>query len=82
MWRKSIWPIVGLDKTVYGRAAVLPDSRTGVLTAGGLRVQSIPDLVGIVSGGEVQTAARDRGRVTMPPDALAAWASEQGKLRS
>jgi Histidine kinase-, DNA gyrase B-, and HSP90-like ATPase len=73
-------PIIGPDEAVYGRAAVLPERGAGVLTAGGLRVQSIRHLLGIVSGGEVQTAARDRGRLTMPPDALAAWASEQGKL--
>lgn len=43
-------------------------------------MQSILHLLGILTGGEVETAARDRGGVTMPSDALAAWASEQCKL--
>ena len=71
--------IVGPDGTVYGRAAILPTA-DGILTAGGLRVQTISHLLGIVTGGEAETAARDRGRFTAPPDAFAKWASEQGTL--
>ena len=76
--------IVGPNGTVYGRAALLPKTNvittTGVLTAGGLRVKLIPHVLGIVIGGEVETAARDRGRFVAPSDAFATWASEQGKL--
>lgn len=76
--------IVGPNDTVYGRAALLPEtyvlSATGVLTAGGLRVKAISYLLGIVTGGEVETVARDQGRFTAPPDAFAMWATEQGRL--
>jgi hypothetical protein len=40
----------------------------------------IPHLLGIVTGGEVDTAARDQGRLTVPPDAFVTWVTEQGRL--
>jgi len=45
-----------------------------------LRVESLPHLLGIVTGGDVETAARDRGRFIAPPETFATWASDQGRL--
>jgi hypothetical protein len=82
---KIMRPIVGSDGITYGRAAIWPTDydfdAAGVLTAGGLRVKWLPDFFGLVSG-EVETAARDQGRVVVAAAALREWATEQARLVS
>lgn len=79
---KMIRPIVGSDGTVYGRAAIWSSptiSHPGVLTAAGLRVQSMAHILGIVIG-DVDTAARDQGRMSVDTTALMMWATDQSRL--
>ncbi len=67
---------------IYGRAALCPFLDWypgGALTAGGLRIQSVPYVMGIIKG-SVTTAARDDGVSLVPPEAFSAWATEQAKL--
>jgi len=77
---KLMRPIHDTDGVLVGRAALWPSYRTsdrsGVLTSGGFRIQSVPHLIGIITG-EVQTAARDSGRALVSQDTLQGWADEQ-----
>lgn len=74
-------PIVAEGGRVIGRAALYPSryGYPGALVAGGLRVIGVQHLLGVIFG-EVATAARDKGRVPLPPHALSRWATEQVKL--
>ena len=74
--------IIGLEGTIFGRAAISPHrfgTPTGVLTVGGLCVDGISHILGIVFG-DVTTAARDTGSIQVPPEALSTWAADQAKL--
>lgn len=74
-------PIIGADNALVGRAALWPTTwhHAGILVAGGLRVQTVPHIVGIMMG-EVQIAARNQGRMLATPMAIQTWVSEQAKL--
>jgi hypothetical protein len=50
-----------------------------VLTTGGLRVEALEDLLGVVFG-SVTTVVRNEGAATAPADAMASWAAEQVSL--
>lgn len=73
-------PISDSNGLLVGRAALWPSygtaDRGGVLTSGGFRIQSVPHLVGILTG-EVQTAARDSGSSLVSKNTLKTWGGEQ-----
>ena len=76
-------PIHNQEGKIVGRAALYPSQyrleRPGALVAAGLRVTGLPDFLGVVPG-DVATAARDVGRVVLPPETVSKWATEQVKL--
>ena len=76
-------PIHNQDGKIVGRAALYPSQyrleRPGALVLAGLRVTGLPDFLGVVPG-DVATAARDKGRVVLPPETVSKWATEQVKL--
>jgi hypothetical protein len=80
---KLMQPIIDEAGTVYGRAAIYPSKnmwdRKGALTSGGMRIQALPHIIGVIVG-DVTTAARDSGTITIPTEALANWATIQAKL--
>lgn len=78
-----IRPIYGEENTVVGRCAIWPATsywrHTGVLTSGGLRVESFPHLLGLVTG-DVSNAARSAGKTRISSEALCNWAAQQAVL--
>jgi hypothetical protein len=65
----------------YGRAAIFPTDyyEYAALVAGGIRVDSVAHILGVLVG-EVVNAARDAGKIEIPESVLSAWASEQARL--
>jgi Histidine kinase-, DNA gyrase B-, and HSP90-like ATPase len=78
-----IRPLATSEGQVIGRAALYPStwigSWRGAVVCGGLRVRGVEHFLGVVPG-HVSTVARDRGRVLLPAQTLAKWATEQVQL--
>jgi hypothetical protein len=76
--------IKGPDGHIYGRGMIHSGTRfsgekTGCITVGGLRASAVDLLSGVLVGRE-QTAARNEATWPVPPEVLAAWATEQSRL--
>lgn len=78
-----IRPVLDADGRTYGRAALSSRSTywspDGALVSAGLRLQPLPNIVGVLEG-RVATASRNSGSPIAPPDAIARWANEQRHL--
>ena len=77
-------PIVGPNGSVYGRGFICPSQELlthdrGSIVVSGLRANRIRHIEGVVFG-EVRTITRDRARPIVPIEALAKWATNQGRL--
>jgi hypothetical protein len=83
----NLRPIYRPDGTIAGRMALLPDSsrftlgQAGALLVGGLRVEDMRNLVGVLEG-VGPTVARDHAQADVELEEIARWATEQSTLFS
>lgn len=83
----NLEPVRDRDGTVVGRAALLPLDYPGsfrlhgnaIVTVGGMRSVSLTGVAGVLLG-EPTTVTRDAAKPVATSEALADWATEQGKI--
>lgn len=84
---KNLRPLIDDQGTIYGRAALTPQSYTlsefsfGAICGSGIRIVNLRHVLGILFG-EPAKVSRDAAIPTVPREVLVKWATEQATLCS